>query len=92
MRAVAKGSPSASSNGERQETLRDPPKQRPHLQVEIVCQRETIAHDPFWDGPRLVPVFVTQLLGQVMPGERNRFVRGAYGEAGASARLLDTRL
>jgi hypothetical protein len=92
LRAVGKANQSARSNGERQDAPRDPPKQRPHLQVEIVCQAETKAHDPFWDGPRLVPAFVTQLLGQVMPGERNRFVRGAYGEAGASARLLDTRL
>jgi hypothetical protein len=57
-----------------------------------VCQAETKAHDPFWGGPSLVPAFVTQLLVQVMASEHNRFVRGAYGEAGASARLLDTRL
>ena len=50
-------------------------------------------HDNPQDKPRLTPLFVTQLLGQVMAGERHVIVRGAYGETGAAeARLLDTRL
>ena len=52
----------------------------PRLQVELVCQDETAGHDPFWDAPRLLPVFVTQLMGQVMPERREpRSVETAYG-------------
>jgi hypothetical protein len=92
-RAIEKSSQSAPSNGERHSASHEAPKQRPRLQVELVCQAETKSHDPFWDGPRLTPAFVTQLLGQVMTGERHMLVRGAYGagEAGP-APLLDTRL
>lgn len=92
-RLVGKSSESAQMHGERHDNPQDKPRQRPRLQVELVCQGETKRHDPFWDGPRLTPLFVTQLLGQVMAGERHVIVRGAYGETGAAeARLLDTRL
>lgn len=92
-RTVGKSSQSAQMHGERRDNEQDKPRPRPRLQVELVCQGETKRHDPFWDGPRLTPLFVTQLLGQVMAGERNRLVRGAYGDAGAAEpRLLDTRL
>ena len=92
-RMVGKSSESAQLHGERRDHPQDPPRQRPRLQVELVCQGETNRHDPFWDGPRLTPHFVTQLLGQVMAGERHHIVRGAYGETGAAAAgLLDTRL
>ena len=68
-------------------------RQRPRPAVELVSQAETKRHDPFWDGPRLTPAFVTQLLGQVMHQEQNRLVRTAYGNAeDRSAGLLDTRL
>lgn len=93
VRAIEKSSPSARPNGERHDTPRDPSKQPPRLQIELVSQAETARHDPFWDGPRLTPAFVTHVLGQVMVGERNRIVRGAYGAAETNApRLLDTRL
>ena len=66
---------------------------RPRLQVELVCQGDTKRHGPFWDGPRLVPAFVTQLLGQMMEQERNRPTRAPYGSRTEnSAGLLDTRL
>lgn len=67
-------------------------KERPRLQVELLCQSDTKAHDPFWDGPRLAPPFVTQLLGQVMAPERNIAPRRVYGDNGAGAAIiLDTR-
>jgi hypothetical protein len=63
---------------------RDDPHARsqtpPRLQVELVCQDETARHDPFRDAPRLMPTFVTQLLGQVMAERReNVSVATAYG-------------
>jgi hypothetical protein len=67
-RAIEKSSPSSQLG-------QDPPafdapraKSPPRLQVELVCQDETPRFDPFWDAPRLVPTFVAQLMGQVMPG------------------------
>lgn len=57
-----------------------------------MCQGGTKTDDPFRDGPRLVPAFVTQLLGQMMTGEQRRAPRPAYGAAAAkTALLLDTR-
>ncbi len=75
---------------------RDPPRQarkeRPRLEVELVSQEGTKRHDPFWDGPRLKPAFVTQLLGQMMTGGETPAPARAYGENQASpALLLDTR-
>ncbi len=68
-------------------------KQLPRLQVELVCQAETPRHDPFWDGPRLKPAFVTQFLGQVMAAAAIRPPVSAYETARvAPARLLDAKL
>jgi hypothetical protein len=68
------------------------PKNPPRLQVELVSQGETAAFDPFWDGPRLVPSFVTQLLGQVMPERRETVsVETAYGTAVPRQALLVDR-
>jgi hypothetical protein len=64
------------------------------LQVELVSRDETRAPDPFWDAPRLVPTFVTQLLGQVMPKQRiNVSVEAAYGRKASPrmALLLDRK-
>ena len=70
-------------------------KPAPRLQVELVCQDETPRFDPFWDGPRLQPAFVAQLLGQVMPAGRARQppCDNAYGKAaahGAAGRPQET--
>src|SRR6478735_634722 len=54
-------------------------RQRARSQADAVCQGDTKRHDPFWDGPRLLPAFVTQVLGQAMQQERNRLTRPAYG-------------
>jgi hypothetical protein len=52
----------------------------PRLQVELVCQDETRNFDPIWDAPRLLPTFVTQVMGQAMPDRReNVSVQTAYG-------------
>lgn len=69
-------------------------KTPPPLRVELVCQGETAPHDPFWDGPRLKPAFVTQFLGQVMaPGAPAPVSPSAYeAPVPACARLLDTQL
>ena len=64
------------------------------VQVGLVCQRGTEAYDPIWDGPRLLPTFVAQVLGQVMPERRLcTSVETAYGSArlGRMALLLDRR-
>lgn len=67
-------------------------KRPPHLVVELVSQAETDGHDPFWDGPRLLPSFVTQLLGQVMPDRRETVsVETAYGTAVPRKALLVDR-
>ncbi len=57
-------------------------KTPPRLQVELVYQDDTARPDPFRDAPRLLPTFVTQLLGQVMPNVRESIsVETAYGRA-----------
>jgi hypothetical protein len=62
--------------------------------VERLCRDDTSTFDPFWDGPRLVPAFVAQLLGQVMPERRETvMVETAYGRAvlPRKALLLDRK-
>ena len=51
------------------------------VRVELVCQDETQEFDPFWDGPRLLPAFAAQLIGQTMPDRRDitATVETAYG-------------
>ena len=92
-RALGNASDSAQFRKEDGAAQQKAHRQRPRPAVELVSQAETKRHDPFWDGPRLTPAFVTQLLGQVMHQEQNRLVRTAYGNAeDRSAGLLDTRL
>jgi len=55
------------------------------MRVELVCHDETQEFDPFWDGPRLLPAFAAQLMGQTMeralPDRRDitAIVETAYG-------------
>jgi hypothetical protein len=66
----------------------------PRPQAGLVCHPGTDAYDPFWDAPRLLPTFVAQVLGQVMPERRlSPVVETAYGTArlGRMALLLDRR-
>ena len=57
------------------------------IRIELVCQEETPRFDPFWDGPKLLPAFVAQVMGQVMgqmmPERREAqvSVETAYGSA-----------
>lgn len=69
-----------------------PQKEKPprRLQVEIVSQDGTKVFDPFWDGPRLRPQFVTQLLGQVMP-QGGLLVRNPYEAAAPRTAMLVDR-
>ncbi len=81
-------------SGAHSQNFEAPRDQRPpRLQVELVCQDETQRFDPFWDGPRLIPSFVAQVLGQAMPawpGERREGARleTAYGACAPRQGLL----
>ena len=86
--ASGKSSKSGASGTGDGDQPRDPPKRTPRLQVELVCQKGTPAHDPFWDAPRLTPAFVTQLLSQAMADGRTSAQRGTYGVAETRADLV----
>jgi hypothetical protein len=55
------------------------------VRASLVCQDETEEFDPFWDGPRLLPAFAAQLIGQTteraLPERRDAsaMVETAYG-------------
>jgi hypothetical protein len=51
------------------------------VQVELVCQEGTPNFDPFWDGPKLLPAFAVQLMGQMTQERRDSQVpvETAYG-------------
>lgn len=87
---------SSTGNGLGQEhfSARERFADRPRrLQVELVCQAETPAFDPYWDGPRLLPAFAAQLMGQVMPkGVRHAPASAYEPEAPARAILFDAKL
>lgn len=64
-------------------------KRVPRLQVELVCQDDTRSHDPYWDAPRLLPTFVTQVMAQAFPERRaETSVETAYGRAAPRMALL----
>jgi hypothetical protein len=91
-RAVEKSSASNHLGDRTPDSAQAEPKATPRLQVELVCQGETPAFDPIWDAPRLVPSFVAQLLGQVMPERRETVaVETAYGTAVPRQALLVDR-
>ena len=91
-RAIEKTSPSSHLGGRTPDFAQAGQKNPPRLQVELVCQDETPAFDPNWDGPRLLPSFVTQLLGQVLPDRREAVcVQTAYGTAAPRQALLVDR-
>ena len=92
LRAVEKSSPSNHLGGQTPDFAQADSKSPPRLQVELVSQDETRTFDPIWDGPRLVPSFVAQLLGQVMPDRRETVsVETAYGTAVPRQALLVDR-
>lgn len=93
LRAIEKSSLSSHLGEQPRHEKRPEPKAVPHIQVELVSQRETTAFDPLWDGPRLVPSFVTQVLAQAMPDNREpeTTVETAYGIATPRRSLLIDR-
>ncbi|HET7086853.1 MAG TPA: hypothetical protein VFI23_18945 [Rhizomicrobium sp.] len=78
--------PSASSalNGYRREE--DQAGQSPAfpLRIELVSQEGTRGFDPFWDGPRLLPAFVAQVMAQAMAMPERRLAAAALETAYAS--------
>jgi hypothetical protein len=93
-RPVEKISTSSALGRQPQDLGGEREKSPPRLQVELVYQDETRGYDPFWDTPRLLPTFVTQVMGQVMPARRkNVSVETAYGSVRCPrmALLLDRK-
>lgn len=92
-RVVEKASAASAlgAHGGKREQPRE--KTPPHLRVELVCQSDTQGFDPFWDAPRLLPVFVAQVLGQAMPERRDStaMAHTAYGSAALREGLLVDR-
>ena len=93
-RAIEKASPSSALDHYPPPPQETEERVPPRIQLGLVCQPGTEAYDPIWDGPRLLPTFVAQVLGQVMPVRRHcTSVETAYGTArlGRMALLLDRR-
>jgi hypothetical protein len=93
-RACEKSSGSNALGQQPQDFDADSEKSAP-IQVELLCQDETPRFDPFWDGPRLLPAFVAQLMGQMSMDRRDQgvSVETAYGSARypRQALLLDRK-
>lgn len=91
-RAVEKSSPASHLGREHHEAPEKQDKAIPRLQVELVSHSDTNRFDPFRDAPRLLPIFVAQVLGQVMPERRTPVaVETAYGTAAPRQALLVDR-
>ncbi|MBV9550138.1 MAG: hypothetical protein JO256_10755 [Alphaproteobacteria bacterium] len=86
--APEKTSDSATLREEPRKSGKDAAVSPPPLKVELVCQDSTKAHDPFWDGPRLKPAFVAQLLAQVIASDERPTPRRVYGESESRKALL----
>ena len=93
-RAVEKASASSALGREKSDAETNRQEPAPLLHIELVYRDDTPRFDPFWDGPRLVPAFVAQLLGQAMPDRRDSVaIETAYGRAVSprKALLLDRK-
>ncbi|HJT44268.1 MAG TPA: hypothetical protein VJ750_12300 [Rhizomicrobium sp.] len=94
-RRCEKVSPSSALEHQGSDLNDDGERSGASLQIELVCQEETKDFDPFWDGPRLLPTFVAQLMGQVIWERRDPAisVETAYGSARSprKALLLDRK-
>ena len=94
LRAVKKPSASSALGHERPDADCDKERPAPAPRAACLCRDDTPGFDPFWDGPRLVPAFVAQLLGQAMPERRDgATVETPYGRAVSprKALLLDRK-
>ena len=80
-RICEKSSASSALGREQQEFNAEDRATTAPVQVELVCQEETPRFDPFWDGPKLLPTFVAQMVGQMTQERRDRQVpvETAYG-------------
>jgi len=65
-RRCEKTSSSSALNGYRQNGDTDAQSSIAVSPLELVSQDETFDFDPFWDGPRLLPTFVAQVMAQAM--------------------------
>ena len=88
--ACEKSSGSSTLGQQPQDFNADEHKPASLIQVELLCQDETPRFDPFWDGPRLLPAFVAQLMGQAGMDRRDTSVsvETAYGSARTPRRAL----
>ena len=94
LRAIKKTSAANALGQQKQGPGHEQEKARAPLRVELVSHNDTPRFDPLWDAPKLVPAFVTQLLGQRMPERHERtMVETTYGRAGSPrmALLLDRK-
>ena len=94
VRAIQKASASSTLNQEKADARGDGENSAQPNPLKRLYRDDTTTFDPFWDGPRLVPAFVAQLLGQVMPQRRETvMVETAYGRAVSprKALLLDRK-
>ena len=71
-RRCEKANSSSALNGYRQDEDTAAKNSAPALALELVSQEETLAFDPFWDGPRLLPTFVAQVIAQAMARPERR--------------------
>ena len=93
-RAIEKSSAASALHHQPPQAHQGEQKNPPRIQVELVCQDGTETFDPKWDGPRLLPTFVAQVMGQVMPERRaSAHLETAYGSArlGRMALLVDRK-
>jgi hypothetical protein len=65
-RRTEKPSPSSALNGYRQDEDMAGENSAAPITLALVSQEETQGFDPFWDGPRLLPTFVAQVMAQAM--------------------------
>jgi hypothetical protein len=94
-RRCEKASPSNGLNGKQRDARGGNQSSLTAVQLETVSQSETLRFDPFWDGPRLLPTFVAQVIGQAIPDRRDHGVslQTAYGsiDCPRKALVLDRR-
>ena len=94
-RRCEKTSPSSALNGKQRDARAGNHCSITAVALETVSQGETPRFDPFWDGPRLLPTFVAQVIGQAIPDRRDHAMslQTAYGsiDCPRKALVLDRR-
>jgi hypothetical protein len=94
-RRCEKTSSSSALNGYRRGDDKLDHSSVPALALEFVSQEETFDFDPFWDGPRLLPTFVAQVMAQAMHQPERRdtaaMLETAYARLPRMALVLDRK-